>query len=108
MRLKLVYGDEGRDVTELQQALLAAGFSPGDIDGDFGTGTFNAVSAFQQGLLKLGDIAAFVAINELEPHGCVSWRRLSGKKCRLQPGRVSRLAEPQGRVATPLLRRGGP
>jgi len=45
MRLKLVYGDEGRDVTELQQALLAAGFSPGDIDGDFGTGTFNAVSA---------------------------------------------------------------
>ena len=55
MRLKLVYGDEGRDVTELQQALLAAGFSPGDIDGDFGTGTFNAVSAFQQGQGLLAD-----------------------------------------------------
>jgi peptidoglycan L-alanyl-D-glutamate endopeptidase CwlK len=56
MKLKLVFGDDGADVIELQKALLAAGFNPGVIDGDFGNGTFNAVSAFQasKGLLADG------------------------------------------------------
>jgi len=55
-RPKLVFGDNGADVTALQNALKTAGFSPGIIDGDFGSGTFNAVSAFQQskGLLSDG------------------------------------------------------
>lgn len=55
MRTKLVYGDNGADVTELQKALLKAGFSPGPIDGDFGSGTFNAVTAYQQGEGLLAD-----------------------------------------------------
>jgi len=37
----------GPDVTALQQALQAAGFSPGAIDGSFGLGTEAAVLAFQ-------------------------------------------------------------
>ena len=55
MRPKLVYGDNGADVTELQKALLTAGFSPGVIDGDFGNGTFNAMTAYQQGQGLLAD-----------------------------------------------------
>ena len=38
----------GPDVTALQQALQAAGFSPGAIDGSFGLGTEAAVIAFQR------------------------------------------------------------
>src|SRR5712692_7431143 len=38
----------GPDVTALQQALQAAGFSPGAIDGSFGPGTEAAVIAFQR------------------------------------------------------------
>ena len=38
----------GPDVTALQQALQAAGFSPGAIDGSFGLGTEAAVLAFQR------------------------------------------------------------
>jgi len=38
----------GPDVTALQQALQAAGFSPGTIDGSFGLGTEAAVLAFQR------------------------------------------------------------
>jgi peptidoglycan L-alanyl-D-glutamate endopeptidase CwlK len=38
----------GPDVSALQQALLAAGFSPGAIDGSFGPGTQAAVIAFQK------------------------------------------------------------
>ncbi len=38
----------GPEVTALQQALQAAGFSPGAIDGSFGPGTEAAVLAFQR------------------------------------------------------------
>jgi putative chitinase len=38
----------GPEVTALQQALKAAGFSPGAIDGSFGPGTEAAVLAFQR------------------------------------------------------------
>jgi len=38
----------GPDVSALQQALLAAGFSPGAIDGSFGPATHAAMLAFQQ------------------------------------------------------------
>ena len=55
MRPKLVYGDNGADVTELQKALLKAGFSPGVIDADFGSGTRSAVTAYQQSQGMLAD-----------------------------------------------------
>lgn len=52
----LQIGDSGPAVRKLQQALLAAGFSPGKTDGDFGAGTEAAVMAFQHsaGLLHDG------------------------------------------------------
>lgn len=40
--------DNNPGVKSLQEALLKAGFSPGDIDGDFGPGTQAAVIAFQK------------------------------------------------------------
>lgn len=40
-------GDEGADVRRLQQALANQGFSPGQIDGDYGPNTVRAVRAFQ-------------------------------------------------------------
>jgi putative chitinase len=44
----LKLNSSGPDVTALQQALQAAGFSPGAIDGSFGPGTEAAVLAFQK------------------------------------------------------------
>ncbi|HET7568469.1 MAG TPA: peptidoglycan-binding protein [Gaiellaceae bacterium] len=41
-------GDSGTQVTLLQQALAALGYSPGTADGTYGSGTKQAVSAFQQ------------------------------------------------------------
>jgi peptidoglycan L-alanyl-D-glutamate endopeptidase CwlK len=41
-------GASGDAVTALQQALLAAGFNPGAVDGNFGPGTQAAVLAFQR------------------------------------------------------------
>src|ERR1700722_16041594 len=43
-------GSSGTDVTALQTALAAKGFSAGTPDGVFGTGTENAVKAFQASL----------------------------------------------------------
>lgn len=43
----LKQGDRGADVRELQLKLKAAGYDPGDIDGDFGVKTEAAVFAFQ-------------------------------------------------------------
>lgn len=56
MTATLVYRDGGPAVQRLQEALDAQGFPPGAIDGDFGSGTFMAVSAFQasKGLLADG------------------------------------------------------
>ena len=52
----LIIGAEGADVVKLQKQLKKLGFSPGRIDGDFGTGTQAAVMAFQrsEGLLPDG------------------------------------------------------
>lgn len=44
----LQLNSSGPEVTALQQALQAAGFSPGAIDGSFGSGTEAAVLAFQR------------------------------------------------------------
>jgi peptidoglycan L-alanyl-D-glutamate endopeptidase CwlK len=41
-------GSNGVEVKQLQQALKAAGFDPGGVDGDFGPNTTAAVRAFQQ------------------------------------------------------------
>ena len=43
-------GDKGADVKKAQQLLIAKGYSCGSFgaDGDFGTGTYNAVIAFQK------------------------------------------------------------
>jgi peptidoglycan hydrolase-like protein with peptidoglycan-binding domain len=48
----LAEGDEGPDVTALQKALAAAGYDPGEADGDFGSGTADALADWQadQGL----------------------------------------------------------
>jgi putative chitinase len=55
MRTRLQFGDQGVDVDALQQALLAAGFSPGAIDGQFGAGTLAALQAFQMSRALLAD-----------------------------------------------------
>jgi len=44
----LTVGAKGQTVIALQTQLKARGFDPGPIDGDFGTGTEQAVRAFQQ------------------------------------------------------------
>jgi lysozyme family protein len=41
-------GDQGPAVSELQRALKRAGYSPGTIDGVYGSGTTQAVTSFQQ------------------------------------------------------------
>jgi len=48
MSAMLQLNSSGPDVTALQQALQAAGFSPGAIDGSFGPGTEAAVLAFSE------------------------------------------------------------
>jgi putative chitinase len=48
MGAALKLSSSGADVTALQQALQAAGFGPGAIDGSFGPGTEAAVLAFQR------------------------------------------------------------
>jgi macrolide-specific efflux system membrane fusion protein len=61
----LAEGDEGPDVTALQKALAAAGYDPGEADGDFGTGTADALADWQadHGLEETGrlDLASFVS-----------------------------------------------
>jgi peptidoglycan L-alanyl-D-glutamate endopeptidase CwlK len=44
----LQVGDSGDQVTQLQQALAAKGFSPGAVDGQFGNGTEAALLAYQK------------------------------------------------------------
>jgi macrolide-specific efflux system membrane fusion protein len=62
----LAEGDQGPDVTALQKALAAAGhLPPGEADGDFGTGTADALADWQadHGLEETGrlDLASFVS-----------------------------------------------
>lgn len=56
-------GASGADVTLLQARLKERGFSPGSIDGTFGSGTEAAVIAFQrsQGLLPDGVVGSITA-----------------------------------------------
>lgn len=51
----LIKGVKGERVKALQQALKDKGFDPGDIDGDFGSGTEAAVLAFQKSENLLAD-----------------------------------------------------
>jgi len=53
----------GAKVSDIQQALLAAGFNPGPIDGEFGPHTQAAVVAFQlaNGLLPDGEVGPSTA-----------------------------------------------
>ncbi|MDD6040686.1 MAG: peptidoglycan-binding protein, partial [Clostridia bacterium] len=44
----LEYGSRGAEVLELQQALLSLGFNPKGTDGKFGSGTREAVKAYQK------------------------------------------------------------
>jgi macrolide-specific efflux system membrane fusion protein len=61
----LAEGDEGPDVTALQKALAAAGYDPGETDGDFGDGTADALADWQadQGLDETGslELTSFVS-----------------------------------------------
>lgn len=52
----LTRGSKGENVKTLQRRLKELGFYTGSIDGDFGTGTYNAVKAFQKaaGLSQTG------------------------------------------------------
>jgi len=56
----LQLGDAGAEVRDLQQRLAALGFSPGEIDGNFGPHTQAAVVAFQveKGLVPDGEVGA--------------------------------------------------
>ena len=61
----LAEGDEGPDVTALQKALAAAGYDPGEADGEFGDGTADALADWQgdRGLDETGalELASFVS-----------------------------------------------
>jgi membrane fusion protein, macrolide-specific efflux system len=61
----LAEGDEGPDVTALQRALAAAGYDPGDADGEFGSETAEALADWQadQELDETGrlELATFVS-----------------------------------------------
>jgi putative chitinase len=48
-------GDRGKAIKALQAALLARGFNPGLVDGDFGAGTQAALLAFQRSSGLLAD-----------------------------------------------------
>ena len=55
----LAEGDEGEDVKALQRALAITGYDPGDVDGDFGDGTVEALTDWQEanGLDETGKLA---------------------------------------------------
>jgi membrane fusion protein, macrolide-specific efflux system len=62
----LAEGDQGPDVTTLQKALDAAGYDPGEADGDFGDGTAGALADWQAdqdldqtGRLKLASFVSY-------------------------------------------------
>jgi len=72
----LKVGDSGPEVSELQRRLKEAGFSPGQIDGDFGPATEAAVIAFQKSNNLLADgiagpktLAALNLIDDTETEG---------------------------------------
>ena len=70
VRPTLRYGDSGPYVRELQELLTSLGYSPGAIDGIFGTATQNALRAFQNSRGLLTDGIA----------GTLTWNALLGAK----------------------------
>ena len=63
-------GSEGKDVEDLQRRLKAAGYDPGDVDGEYGPNTEAAVRALQKdaGILVDGEFGpdSYAALLELE------------------------------------------
>jgi peptidoglycan hydrolase-like protein with peptidoglycan-binding domain len=64
-------GDTGAQVTSLQKALAAAGFSPGTPDGDYGPATQVAVERFQVAK-KLGEDGVYGPATEAALQKAVS------------------------------------
>jgi putative chitinase len=65
---RLKRGAEGDDVARLQRALAAKGFSPGALDGDFGSKTVAAVKAFQAAAgLRADGVVGHDTWNGLKP-----------------------------------------
>ena len=66
-------GDEGRDVEDLQRRLKAAGYDPGEVDGEYGLNTKAAVCALQKdaGILVDGEFGpdSLKALTTLEVDG---------------------------------------
>jgi macrolide-specific efflux system membrane fusion protein len=97
----LAEGDEGPDVTALQKALAAAGYDPGEADGDFGSGTADALADWQadQGLEETGrlDLASFVSY---KPGAVVDDIAVAVGDRVQAGGRLATLAPTQSLVAT--------
>jgi membrane fusion protein, macrolide-specific efflux system len=94
-------GDEGPDVTALQKALAAAGYDPGEADGEFGGGTADALADWQadQDLDETGqlDLASFVSYQP----GAVVDEVTAAVGDRVQPGgELATLAPTRSLVAT--------
>lgn len=72
----LQLGSNGPDVVTLQQTLKERGFDPGNIDGQFGSGTEAAVLAFQKSERLVSDGVAgprtLAALGLAEPAAVVS------------------------------------
>ena len=66
-------GDEGKDVEDLQRRLKAAGYDPGEVDGEYGPNTKAAVCALQKdaGILVDGEFGpdSLKALTALEVDG---------------------------------------
>ena len=62
----LEYGDSGDDVVKLQESLNTLGFNCGSVDGKFGSGTEDAVKAYQKSMgLKQDGKAGTLTLNAL-------------------------------------------
>ena len=65
----LQFGAQGERVRILQRALKALGFDAGSVDGDFGTGTYQAVLAFQRAVgLTADGKAGKLTLTKLETY----------------------------------------
>jgi macrolide-specific efflux system membrane fusion protein len=94
-------GDEGPDVTALQKALAAAGYDPGETDGDFGDGTADTLADWQvdHDLDETGqlDLASFVSYKP----GAVVDEVTAAVGDRVQPGgELATLAATRSLVAS--------
>ena len=69
-------GDSGDDVAEVQQMLKDCGYLTGSVDGVFGNGTFEAVSAFQ----KDSGLEVTGAVGEMTYNALLAYVRKPGQK----------------------------